>query len=115
MSPHLIQLVSSRKKIIRSNIDAGFIVIVLGDGGIPVIKKGERFIDVEAVIDKDLSACCLAIDIKANILLILTDINKVALNYNTSEHKFIDVMNIEEAKKHLAEGHFKEGSMKPKV
>lgn len=112
-SPNPVCIVE--KEIIKNNVDDGFIVIASGGGGIPVIKKRKRYIGVEAVIDKDLSACCLALDIKANILLMLTDINKVALHYNTPKQKFIDVMNIEEAKKYLAEGHFKVGSMKPKV
>jgi carbamate kinase len=112
-SPRPMSIVE--KEIIKSNVENGYIVIVSGGGGIPVIKKGEEIIGVEAVIDKDLSACCLGIDIKAEILLILTDIDRVALNYNTPNQKWIDTMSLEEAKRYLAEGHFKEGSMKPKI
>jgi len=112
-SPKPISIVE--KKTIKNNIDNGVIVIASGGGGIPVIKKSNRLMGVEAVIDKDLSACCLAADIKADVLLILTDINKVALYYNTPKQKLIDVMNLKDAKKYLAEGHFKEGSMKPKI
>jgi carbamate kinase len=112
-SPRPISIIE--KEIIKKNIDNGYIVIASGGGGIPVIKQDYKIIGVEAVIDKDLTACCLAIDIKANILLILTDVEKVALYYNTPKQKFIDAMDIEEAKKYLAEGHFKEGSMKPKI
>jgi carbamate kinase len=83
--------------------------------GIPVIKDGKEIKGIEAVIDKDLSACCLAIDVKANILLILTDIDRVALNYNAPEQKWIDRMSLAEAKRYLTEGHFKEGSMRPKI
>lgn len=103
------------KKIIKDNIDNGCMVIAAGGGGIPVVKKGKEIVGVEAVIDKDLSACCLGIDIHAEILLILTDIEKVALNYNTSDQKWIDKMSLGDAKRYLAQGHFKEGSMKPKI
>lgn len=112
-SPRPIGIIE--KEIIKNNIDNGYIIIAAGGGGIPVIKDGREIVGVEAVIDKDLSACRLATDIKANILLILTDIEKVALNYNTPEQKWIDTMTEEEAKRYLSEGHFKEGSMKPKV
>lgn len=112
-SPMPISIIE--KEIIKKNIENGYIIIASGGGGIPVIKDGKEIVGVEAVIDKDLSACCLAIDIKANILLILTDVEKVALNYNTPKQKWIDTMDVEEVKKYLAEGHFKEGSMKPKI
>lgn len=112
-SPRPIGIVE--KEVIKSNIDKGFTIIASGGGGIPVIKEGNEIKGVEAVIDKDLSACCLAIDVKANILLILTDIDRVALNYNTPDQKWIDKMSLAEAKRYLTEGHFKEGSMKPKI
>jgi len=103
------------KEVIKKNVENGFIIVASGGGGIPVIKKGEEITGIEAVIDKDLSACCLARDINANVLLILTDIDRVALNYNSSQQKWIDSMTLDEAKRYLAEGHFKEGSMKPKI
>ena len=112
-SPRPVGIVE--KKIIKDNIDNGCMVIAAGGGGIPVVKKGKEIVGVEAVIDKDLSACCLGIDIHAEIFLILTDIEKVALNYNTSDQKWIDKMSLGDAKRYLAQGHFKEGSMKPKI
>ncbi len=112
-SPKPISIVE--KGIIKSNIDNGYIVIVSGGGGIPVIKSDKGITGVEAVIDKDLSACRLGIDIEARILAILTDVDRVALNYNTPDQKWIDTMSLDEAKRYLAEGHFKEGSMKPKI
>lgn len=101
--------------IIMSNIQEGYFVIAAGGGGIPVIKKGQDILGVEAVIDKDLSACRLGIEIKADILLILTDIDRVALNFNTPKQKWIDSMSLKQAKKYLTAGHFREGSMKPKI
>ena len=112
-SPKPISIVEN--EIIKSNVDNGYIVIVSGGGGIPVIKEGDEIVGVEAVIDKDLSACCLGIEIKADILLILTNVDQVALNYNTPDQEWIDTMSLEEAKRYLAEGHFKEGSMGPKI
>lgn len=112
-SPRPISIIE--KEIIKNNIDNGYIIIAAGGGGIPVIKNENEIYGVEAVIDKDLTACCLAIDIGANFLLILTDVDKVALHYNTPKQKFIDATDIEQIKKYLAEGHFKEGSMKPKI
>jgi len=70
---------------------------------------------VEAVIDKDLTAAKLAIDIGADILLILTDVEKVALYFGTLKQKWIDKMTIEEAEKYIEEDHFAPGSMLPKV
>ena len=112
-SPKPISIVE--REIIKSNIDNGYIVIVSGGGGIPVIKENGKAMGVEAVIDKDLSACRLGIEIEADILLILTNVDQVALNYNTPDQEWIDTMSVEEAKRYLAEGHFKEGSMKPKI
>jgi len=112
-SPKPISIVE--KGIIKSNVDNGYLVIVSGGGGIPVIKEGKELIGVEAVIDKDLSACCLGIDIEADVLLILTNVDQVALNYNMPDQEWIDTMSLEEAKRYLAEGHFKEGSMGPKI
>jgi carbamate kinase len=103
------------KEIIKKNIEEGYLVIAAGGGGIPVIEKNNKIIGIEAVIDKDLTAACLANDINADFLLILTDVEKVSLFYNTPKQKDINIMSINEAKKYLKEGHFKEGSMKPKI
>lgn len=103
------------RDIIKTSIDNGCIVIASGGGGIPVIRKGNEIVGVEAVIDKDLSACRLAIDIGASILLILTDIERVFLYFNAPKQKAISTICIEEVKTFLNEGHFKEGSMRPKI
>lgn len=92
-----------------------WIVIACGGGGIPVIKEEKRLYGVEAVIDKDLASAKLAEQIGADILLIATDVEKVALNYGTPDQEFLDKISITEAKKYLEEGHFPAGSMGPKV
>ncbi len=112
-SPEPIHIVE--KEVIKSNIEQGYLVVASGGGGIPVIKKKDGLMGVEAVIDKDRSACRMGIEINADILLILTDVDRVALNFNTPKQKWIDRMILKDAKKYLAQGHFKEGSMKPKI
>lgn len=92
-----------------------WIVIACGGGGIPVIKEGKQLSGVEAVIDKDLASSKLGEQIGADILLIATDVEKVALNYGKSNQKFLDRVSISEAKNYLKEGHFPAGSMQPKV
>jgi carbamate kinase len=112
-SPKPIGIVE--KDVIRNLVKNGYVVIASGGGGIPVVANSGGIMGVEAVIDKDLSACRLGIDIKADILLILTDVDRVALSYNTPKQEWIDRMSLEEARDNLARGHFSEGSMKPKV
>jgi carbamate kinase len=92
-----------------------WIVIACGGGGIPVIKEGKRLSGVEAVIDKDLASSKLGEQIGADILLIATDVEKVALNYGKLNQKFLDKITISDAKKYLDEGQFPEGSMGPKI
>ncbi|MFX1321926.1 MAG: carbamate kinase [Promethearchaeota archaeon] len=92
-----------------------WIVIACGGGGIPVIKENKRLYGVEAVIDKDLASSKLAEQIKADILLIATDVEKVALNYGTSNQKDLEKLSVSEAKKYLEEGQFPAGSMGPKI
>lgn len=112
-SPRPIGIVE--KEIIKKNVDEGYVVIVSGGGGIPVVKKGNEIVGIEAVIDKDLSACRLAADVNADILMILTDVDRVALNFNSPNCKWIDTLSLDEARKFLDQGHFKEGSMRPKI
>jgi len=91
------------------------IVIACGGGGIPLIFKDGKLKGVEAVIDKDLTSAKIAVDIKADILLILTDVEKVALNYGKPNQQWIDSMTVSEARRYISEGHFAPGSMLPKV
>ena len=100
---------------IRSMVDTGMIVIASGGGGIPVVEEGGSLRGVEAVIDKDLAGEKLAEVVGADVLLILTDVRKVKLNFGRPDERDIDEMTIEEARRYMAEGHFPPGSMGPKV
>jgi carbamate kinase len=101
---------------IKKLVEEGFIVIASGGGGIPVYYDEKGLLHgVEAVIDKDLAGERLATAIGAGTFMILTDVEKVYLNYGKPDQKPLDVMTVSEAKKYLAEGHFKPGSMGPKV
>jgi carbamate kinase len=100
---------------IKKLMDDDFIVIACGGGGIPVMKFGKTLEGVEAVIDKDLASAKLAEQVGADILLIATDVEKVALNYGKPNQKLLDKISIEEAKQYLKEGHFPAGSMGPKI
>ncbi|MFH1609549.1 MAG: carbamate kinase [Candidatus Bipolaricaulota bacterium] len=91
------------------------IVIASGGGGIPVIEKDGALQGVEAVIDKDLAGERLAEDVRADLFLILTDVDRVRLNYKKPGEKALERMTVEEAKRYAAEGHFAKGSMEPKV
>lgn len=97
-------------------IDAGVVVISVGGGGIPVIEKDGSYIGIAAVIDKDFASSLLAQLIKADLLLISTAVEKVALNFGKPDEKWLDHMTLADAKKYLAEGnHFAKGSMAPKI
>lgn len=100
---------------IKHLVEEGFIIIACGGGGIPVFKKNERLQGIEAVIDKDLATAKLGEQIGSEILLIATDVEKVAINFMQPDEKFIDSLTIAEARKLLDEGQFPKGSMGPKV
>lgn len=102
---------------VKTLIDKGVIVVTVGGGGIPVVKdeKG-NYEGTAAVIDKDYASSLLARLIKADLLIISTAVEKVALNFGKPDQRWIDQMTLAEAKKYLAEGtHFAKGSMAPKI
>ena len=112
-SPKPLRIVQSRE--IKKLMSENFIVISCGGGGIPVMKDGTRFQGVEAVIDKDLASAKLGEQINADILIIATDVEKVALNYGRVDYKYLDKVSTQEAKLYLKQGHFPPGSMGPKI
>ena len=102
---------------IKSLIKDGIIVVSIGGGGIPVIEREDGTLEgIAAVIDKDFGNSLLAQELNADVLVISTAVEKVAINYGTSEQKWLDHMTLAEAKQYMAEGiHFKKGSMAPKI
>lgn len=101
---------------VKELIDAGFVVITVGGGGIPVVEDEQgNLVGVAAVIDKDYASSLLANSIGADLLLISTAVEKVALNYGKPNQRWLDQMTVAEAKQYMAEGHFAPGSMKPKI
>jgi len=100
---------------IRALVDSGFVVVACGGGGIPIIEEGTQTTGVEAVIDKDLASQRLATLIGANVLVILTDVSGVYINYGTPKQEMITEITSGKLKNYLREGQFKEGSMAPKV
>lgn len=101
--------------MIKQSIQDGNVVICGGGGGIPVIDKNNAYVPVDAVIDKDAAASLLAQQIDADMLIILTAVNKVALNYGTEDEEWLSEINLEKVDQYIEEGHFAPGSMLPKV
>ncbi len=113
-SPLPVEIIE--QQAIQTLVKAGFVVISVGGGGIPVIKDKDGVLQgVEAVIDKDFASGLLAANIDADLLLITTAVEKVALNFNQPDQAWLDQMTLGEAQTYLAEGHFGKGSMGPKV
>jgi carbamate kinase len=112
-SPDPMRIVE--RDAILSLVRSGAIVIAGGGGGIPVVERNGHYEGVEAVIDKDLGAECLAQDVKADILMILTDVGRVAIHYNTPDQCDLATIALDELCRYQKEGHFKAGSMGPKV
>ena len=104
-------------KTVRTLVDAGVVVITVGGGGIPVIDAGDGYYQgTAAVIDKDFASSLLAQEINADLFLISTAVEKVAINFGKPGEKWMDKMTLAEAKQYLAEGtHFAKGSMAPKI
>lgn len=100
---------------IKQLVEHDDVVITVGGGGIPVVKTEEGMAGIDAVIDKDKSSAKLAQDLQAEMLVILTAVEKVFINYNQPNQKALDQVNIQEMEQYIKEGHFAPGSMLPKV
>jgi carbamate kinase len=103
------------KESVKALIRAGQIVITVGGGGIPVVRQGHHLKGASAVIDKDLASAKLAELIEADLLIILTTVERVALHYGTPQQRWLDRLSVDEARRYIQEGHFAPGSMLPKI
>jgi carbamate kinase len=101
---------------VKELLDSGRIVITVGGGGIPIyVDENGNFEGVDAVIDKDFASALLALEIGADLLVILTGVDKVAINYNKPDMQELDILNLSDAKRYYAESQFPAGSMGPKI
>lgn len=112
-SPKPLEVIE--QDIILDCLERGIIVIASGGGGIPVTFENGTMTGVEAVIDKDRASALLATELNIERFIISTEVEKVYLNFRKSNQMAIDKISLDEAKKYLDEGHFLEGSMKPKI
>ncbi len=112
-SPDPKEIVEARA--IKTLVGEGAVVVCMGGGGVPVVRAEGGFRGVEAVIDKDLGAERLAEDVGADVLLILTDVSNVMLNYGTAGEQALFDVTLQEADRYLQQGQFGAGSMAPKV
>ena len=113
-SPKPVSIVEIQS--IRDMVEAGLVVVACGGGGIPVFRTGGHHLKgAAAVIDKDFASCVLARQLEADLLIILTAVEKVAVNFGKPDQKWLDHMTADEAEAYAAEGQFAPGSMLPKV
>lgn len=112
-SPEPLNIVEM--ETIKRLLNMGNVVIAVGGGGVPVIKSKSGYRGIDAVIDKDFSSARLAIELKADMLLILTAVDKVCIKYNTPECISLDTLNMTEADKYITDNEFAKGSMLPKI
>jgi len=113
-SPEPLQILDA--PAVQALVDAGFIVVANGGGGIPVVREIDGSLrGVEAVIDKDLGAALLARSVGADVLVIATDVSQAVLRFGTPEAEPLGTVTVEELRAYAAEGHFASGSMGPKV
>ena len=112
-SPKPVEIVE--QDAINSLVDANKIVICCGGGGIPVTLEGHHLKGASAVIDKDFASCLLAKQLDADMLIILTAVEKVAVNFGKENEKWLDDLTVSQARKYIEEGQFAAGSMLPKV
>ncbi len=100
---------------VKDLVDDGYIVVSTGGGGVPVYEEDGNYVGVPAVIDKDRSSACMAAEFKADMLIILTAVEKVCINFGKPDQEEISSMTIDEAKEYIKQGQFAPGSMLPKV
>jgi len=100
---------------IQALLEAGHVVIAAGGGGIPVVRDGDTLSGIEAVIDKDLASALLAQELRAERLVLATDVDRVAFDFQKPTQRFLDRMTVAEARQYLSDGQFPAGSMGPKV
>jgi carbamate kinase len=113
-SPEPLEIIDA--PAVQALVDAGFVVVANGGGGIPVVRDGDGNLSgVEAVIDKDLGAALLARSVEVDVLVIATDVPHAVLHYGTPEAADIGTVTVDEMRSYAAEGHFASGSMGPKV
>lgn len=112
-SPKPVEIVE--QDAINSLVDANKIVICCGGGGIPVVLKEDHLKGASAVIDKDFASCLLAKELDADMLIILTAVEKVAIHFGKEDEKWLSDLTVEEAQKYIEDGEFAAGSMLPKV
>lgn len=112
-SPRPVDIIE--KETVKALLGAGQVVIAAGGGGIPVMLRGNHLKGASAVVDKDFASCVLAQIIDADYLIILTAVEKVAVNYNKPDEKWLDTLTLAECEKYIAQGQFAPGSMLPKV
>ena len=113
-SPQPVRIVE--QDAIQTLVDAGFLVVAAGGGGIPVVERPDgRLEGVEAVIDKDFASALLARAVGADLLCITTGVDRVAVDFGTPSQRALEVVSVDEARRHLADGQFPAGSMGPKI
>lgn len=113
-SPEPVEIVE--EVAIRDAVHRGWTVIAVGGGGIPVVREEDGTLHgVAAVIDKDRASSLLAVGIRADVFLISTAVEKVAINFGKPNQQWLDRMTVSEAKRYMEEGHFAPGSMLPKI
>ncbi|HDS45692.1 MAG TPA: carbamate kinase [Methanomicrobia archaeon] len=112
-SPRPMRIIETA--LIKELVQAGTIVVACGGGGIPVATENGTLRGVDAVIDKDLASSLLAVQLKATVLMFLTTVDQVALNYNSPQQVDLDRLSLAEARQYLSEGQFPAGSMGPKI
>lgn len=112
-SPKPVDIIE--KDSLQALFDAGNVIIACGGGGIPVVEENGEYVGVPAVIDKDFSCAKMAEVMDADVLVILTAVDQVAINFGKENEQWLSEMTLDDCQKYIEEGHFAPGSMLPKV